>query len=61
MEAASRHPIMSRASDLFVQLENILLFRRNSPLKQKKVDIIVALGKEVPQNTGGIAAADLIG
>lgn len=37
------------------------LFQPDSPLKQKQVDVIVALGEEVPQNTGGIAAADLIG
>ena len=31
-----------------------------SPLKQKKVDIIVALGEEIPKDTGGITTADLI-
>lgn len=36
-------------------------FQPDSPLKQKQVEVIVALGEEVPQNTGGIAAADLIG
>lgn len=38
-----------------------MLFLRNSPLEQEEVDIIVALGEEVPQNTGGITTADLIG
>lgn len=47
--------------DLFVQLEEMRLSQRNSPLKQEEVDIIVALRKEVSQNTGGITTADLIG
>lgn len=52
---------MMRALHPFAQLEEMILSQRNSPLKQEEVDIIVALGKEVSQHTGGITAADLIG
>lgn len=52
---------MTRALDLFAQLDDVILSQRNSPLKQEEVDIIVALGEEVSQNAGGITTADLIG
>lgn len=54
-------PDRTRALDLFAQLEEIILSLVNSPLKQEEVDIIVALGEEVSQNTSGITTADLIG
>ncbi len=53
--------LSTRALDLFVQLEEMILSQRNSPLKQEEVDIIVALGEEVSQNASGITTADLIG
>lgn len=47
-----------------VTIHNVCMNRfsqHNSPLKQEEVDIIVALCEKVPQNAGGITAADLIG
>lgn len=52
---------MTGALDLFAQLEEMILSQRNSPLEQEEVDIIVALGEEVSQDTSGITTADLIG
>lgn len=31
------------------------------PLKEKEVDIVVALGQKVAQHSGGVTTADLIG
>ena len=33
----------------------------SSPLEQKKVEVVVSLGKEIAQNSGGVSTADLIG
>lgn len=54
-------PDVTWALDLFAQLQQMILSQRNSPLEQEEVDIIVALGEEVSQYTGGVTTADLIG
>lgn len=52
---------MTGALNVFAQLDDVMLSKHNSPLKEEEVDIIVALGEKVSQNAGGITAADLIG
>lgn len=32
-----------------------------SPLEEEEVDVVVALGEEVAQDSGGVATADLVG
>ena len=46
---------------IHAHIHTLTMYLQNSPLKQEEVEIVVALGKEVAQDAGGIPTADLIG
>lgn len=43
------------------QIDHCISFDLLSPLKEKEVDVVVALGQKVAQHTGGVTTTDLIG